>query len=83
MKEHYLGHLGAVECCPIRMPLQHVMFCAIWCHLCNFEKREKHPWRSVIFCKVAGLKLVKGKYSFRMHYIEESHEASNECRLTM
>ena len=23
----------------------------------QFKKREKHPWRSVNFCKVAGLKL--------------------------
>ena len=29
-----------------------VMLCAIWYHLYNFRKREKHPWRSVTFRKV-------------------------------
>ena len=32
-----------------------VVDCAIWHHLYNL-KREKHPWRSVNFSKVAGLK---------------------------
>ena len=31
-----------------------MMLCAIWYHLYNFKKREKHPWRSVTFSKVAG-----------------------------
>ena len=30
-----------------------VMRCAIWYHLYNLKKREKHPWRSVNFRKVA------------------------------
>ena len=30
-----------------------VMCCTIWYHLLNL-KREKHPWRSVTFSKVAG-----------------------------
>ena len=29
------------------------MRCAIWHHLYNLNKREKHPWRSVDFSKVA------------------------------
>ena len=31
------------------------MRCAIWYHLQNFKKREKHLWRSATFIKVAGL----------------------------
>ena len=34
-----------------------MMRCAIWYHLYNLKKREKHPWRSVNFSKVAGFKL--------------------------
>ena len=30
------------------------MHCAIWYHLYNFKKSEKHSWRSVTFSKVAG-----------------------------
>ena len=30
------------------------MRCAIWYHLYNFKKSEKHSWRSVTFSKVAG-----------------------------
>ena len=33
-----------------------VMRCAIWYHLYNFKKREKHPYRSVTFSKFAGWK---------------------------
>ena len=29
----------------------------IWYHLYNLKKREKHPWRSVTFSKVAGWSL--------------------------
>ena len=32
------------------------MLCAIRYHLYNFKKREKHPWRSVTFSKIAGFK---------------------------
>ena len=28
--------------------------CAIWYHLYNLKKHEKHPWRSATFNKVAG-----------------------------
>ena len=28
------------------------MFCAIWYHLYNLKKREKHPWRNATFNKV-------------------------------
>ena len=35
----------------------HVMLCAIWYNLCNLKEREKHPWRSVTFSKVAGFRL--------------------------
>ena len=38
MKEHYLGHLGASECCSIRMPFQYVMFCVIWYHSYNLKQ---------------------------------------------
>ena len=31
--------------------------CAIWYHLYNLKKREKHPWRSVTFSKVPGQSL--------------------------
>ena len=31
-----------------------VMRCAIWYHSYNLKKREKHPWRTVNFSKVAG-----------------------------
>ena len=34
----------------------YVMRYAIWYHLYNFKKREKHLWMSVNFSKVAGLK---------------------------
>ena len=30
------------------------MMCAIWYHLYNFRKCNKHPWRSVTFGKVTG-----------------------------
>ena len=30
------------------------VFCAIWYHLYNFKKHEKHRWRSATFSKVAG-----------------------------
>ena len=30
---------------------------AIWYHLHNSKKREKHPWGSITFSKVAGLSL--------------------------
>ena len=29
------------------------MRCAIWYHLYNLKKREKHPWRTVTFSKLA------------------------------
>ena len=29
--------------------VKHVVLCSIWHHLCNFKKREKHPWRSTTF----------------------------------
>ena len=35
----------------------YVISCAIWYRLYNFKKREKHPWRSVTFSNVAGVKL--------------------------
>ena len=28
------------------------MFCAIWYHLYDLKKREKHPWRNATFNKV-------------------------------
>ena len=31
-----------------------VTLCAIWYHLYNLKKREKYPWKSVTFSKVAG-----------------------------
>ena len=40
---------------------QYVMRCAIWYRLYNLKivkNREKHPWRSVNFSKVAGFSLV-------------------------
>ena len=33
---------------------QYVMCCAVWYHLYNLKKREKHLWKSVTFSKVAG-----------------------------
>ena len=35
-----------------------VVRCAIWYHFVQFKKREKHPWRSVNFSKVAGSSLL-------------------------
>ena len=35
---------------------RYVISCTIWCHLNNLKKREKYPWRSANFSKVAGLK---------------------------
>ena len=40
-------------------PLENVIRCAIWYHWYNFKKREKHPWRSFSFSKVAGWCSVK------------------------
>ena len=31
-----------------------MLLCAICYHFVQFKKREKHPWRSVSFSKVAG-----------------------------
>ena len=31
--------------------------CAIWYHLYNFKKREKHPWKNTSFSKAAGFSL--------------------------
>ena len=38
----------------LKMAALFVMRCAIWYHLYNFKKREKHPWTSVTFSKVGG-----------------------------
>ena len=34
--------------------IRYMVCCAIWCHLCNLKKHEKHPSRSVTFSKVTG-----------------------------
>ena len=34
-----------------------VIFCAIWYHLHNFKKREKHPRKSITFGKVTDVSL--------------------------
>ena len=39
------------------------MRCAIWYHLYNLKKREKHPWRSLTFSKVEGSHLFYGRFS--------------------
>ena len=42
-----------------KSPLCPVAICDVLCDLvpcAQFKKREKHPWRSVNFSKVAGLK---------------------------
>ena len=33
------------------------MLCAIWYYLYYLKKHEKHPWKCVIFSKVAGWNL--------------------------
>ena len=38
--------------------IDNVMRYAVWCHLYNLEKCEKHRWRSDTFSKVAGQKPV-------------------------
>ena len=38
----------------LTIPTTFVMRCAIWYHLYNLKKREKHPWSSVNFSKVTG-----------------------------
>ena len=35
----------------------YVLHCAIWYHLVQLKKHEKHAWRSVTFIKVLGLSL--------------------------
>ena len=42
----------------VHVPQNDVMFCALWAHLHNLKKREKHPWRNaILLVKLQGFSL--------------------------
>ena len=57
---------GAVNCARYsRVKNVYVMLCAIWYHLQNLKKWEKHPWRKVTFRKGGGLSCTNGTKSLK------------------